>query len=273
MSISEDDLKKFMKDMHWENREARIYLNQIKRYDFYKDFGNSILRKQFTFNETLKYIKKNKVSFSRFGDGEFGLMLKNGFNLAFQPQSGQLMERLHDVLDNPVDSLLIGMPNLFDDERYFGVYSNYLPKMLHLLEKHKYFGNSHVSRPVYFELYKDEAVENWRNLWDDLSVTFVTGKNSRFEYRPELFNNIKSYDFYETLPVNAFSNYEQILNDLKENNSDLILMSLGPTATILAYDLAKAGKWAIDIGHITNSFDNKIKGTGAWPESMQVTRK
>lgn len=30
----------------------------------------------------------------------------------------------------------------------------------------------------------------------------------------------------------------------------LILIALGMTATVLAYDLSKAGFWAIDIGHI-----------------------
>ena len=30
----------------------------------------------------------------------------------------------------------------------------------------------------------------------------------------------------------------------------LILIALGPTATVLAYDLSKFGYWAIDIGHV-----------------------
>lgn len=272
MENKEDTFSKFMKDVHWEVRETRRYINQLKRYDFYKDYGNSILSKQYSFNETIKIIRDKKMSFSGFGDGEFGLIFKNGFNLKFQPQSGKLIDSMREVLDTPLDNLLIGMPHLFDDERYFSVYSNYLPKMLHMLEKHKHFGNSHVSRPVYFDLYQEEAVQSWRTLWDGMSVTFVTGKGSRFAYTPELFDNIKSYDFYETLAVDAFSEYDKILSDLKENKSDLILISLGPTATVLAYDLARMGKWAVDIGHITNSFDNKIKGTGDWPESMKIKK-
>ena len=31
---------------------------------------------------------------------------------------------------------------------------------------------------------------------------------------------------------------------------DLVLLALGATATILAYDLAKEGLWAVDAGHL-----------------------
>lgn len=49
---------------------------------------------------------------------------------------------------------------------------------------------------------------------------------------------------------NAFDYYEKILNAvLKVNKNNLILIALGPTASILAYDLSKLGYQAIDIGH------------------------
>jgi hypothetical protein len=48
-----------------------------------------------------------------------------------------------------------------------------------------------------------------------------------------------------------------VLNeDVKLSDKNiLILISLGPTATVLAYDLAKLGYWAIDIGHIDNEYE------------------
>ena len=271
--VFDEELNKWLKDVHWEVKTQRVYLNQMRRYDFYKDFNRYISSKQLSFIETLLFIREKKINYGRFGDGEFGIMLTNSFKLAFQPQSGRLIDKMTEVLKKPIDNFLVGMPHLFDDDRYFGVYSNYLPKMIDKLENHTVFGNSHVSRPVFFELYQEDAVKAWRQLWEGLSVTFVTGEGSRFSYTPELFDNLKSYILYETRPVDAFSDYDKILADLKDDKSDLILMSLGPTATILAYDLAKEGKWAFDIGHITNSFDNKIKGTGEWPEKLAVKSK
>ena len=41
----------------------------------------------------------------------------------------------------------------------------------------------------------------------------------------------------------------------RAKKSDLILISLGPTATVLAYDLAQCGYQAIDIGQLDNEYD------------------
>ena len=39
----------------------------------------------------------------------------------------------------------------------------------------------------------------------------------------------------------------------------LVLLSLGPCATVLAYDLSKKGYQALDIGHLPNSY---LEATG-----------
>ena len=39
------------------------------------------------------------------------------------------------------------------------------------------------------------------------------------------------------------------------NDNDLVLLALGPTATVLAYDLAKSGIQALDIGHIDIEYE------------------
>ena len=56
--------------------------------------------------------------------------------------------------------------------------------------------------------------------------------------------------------------YERILNAVKQNIADdtLVLISLGPTATVLAYDLAMEGVQAIDIGQLDNEYDWFLRG-------------
>lgn len=39
------------------------------------------------------------------------------------------------------------------------------------------------------------------------------------------------------------------------NKKALILLSYGMTATVLAYDLAKLGYWAIDLGHLDLEYE------------------
>ena len=41
---------------------------------------------------------------------------------------------------------------------------------------------------------------------------------------------------------------------------DLICISLGPAATVLAYDLAEGGYQAVDIGQVDNEYDWYIRG-------------
>ena len=49
---------------------------------------------------------------------------------------------------------------------------------------------------------------------------------------------------------------------LEVGKNKLILIALGPTATVLAYDLAKRGYWAVDIGHLDLEYEWFLKGEG-----------
>ena len=40
------------------------------------------------------------------------------------------------------------------------------------------------------------------------------------------------------------------------------MIALGPTATVLAYDLAEMGYWALDIGHLDLEYEWFLKGKG-----------
>lgn len=48
-----------------------------------------------------------------------------------------------------------------------------------------------------------------------------------------------------------------ILEEVLKNadREDLVLLALGPTATVLAYDLAKEGLWAIDSGNLDMEYE------------------
>ena len=56
------------------------------------------------------------------------------------------------------------------------------------------------------------------------------------------------------------------------NENSIVLLSLGLTATCLAYDLAKKNIWAIDIGHITNYYLEQI-GELENIEKLRVNQK
>lgn len=55
---------------------------------------------------------------------------------------------------------------------------------------------------------------------------------------------------------NSFVRYNEILNTaLHQDPNALYLIALGPTATVLAYDLAISGRQALDIGHIDLEYE------------------
>lgn len=61
---------------------------------------------------------------------------------------------------------------------------------------------------------------------------------------------------------NAWDKYDTILNTVlkKVTKDSLICISLGQCATVLAYDLAKVGYQALDIGHIDNEYEWYLRG-------------
>ena len=57
--------------------------------------------------------------------------------------------------------------------------------------------------------------------------------------------------------TNAFDHYDAIMKIVQKYspNEYLILLALGPTATVMAYNLAQKGYQAIDIGHIDIEYE------------------
>ena len=60
---------------------------------------------------------------------------------------------------------------------------------------------------------------------------------------------------------NAYDKYDQLLDAaVRHGKGKLILIALGMTATVLAYDLAQKGYRAIDIGHIDVEYEWLLQG-------------
>ena len=95
------------------------------------------------------------------------------------------------------------------------------------------------------------------SIWDDKNVIIVEGELSKLGVGNDIFDNVNSLKRILCTSRNAYEIYNKVLNeDVKLSDKNiLILISLGPTATVLAYDLAKLGYWAIDIGHIDNEYE------------------
>lgn len=219
--------------------------------------------------ETINKILNDRCSISRFGDGEFFLLTgKKGFD--FQKRNAELSKRLLEVLKSNESGLLIGIPKVFQNSdlkmrtaESKKWWKNYLIDNRELwykyLDKDKIYYNTNFTRNYIALKDKsrcDKYFNNVRQIWNDREVIIVEGEFSRLGVKNNLFDNAKSINRILAPNENAFDKYDLILKEiLKQNKEKLILIALGPTATVLAYDLYKNGYQAVDIGHLDIEYE------------------
>lgn len=109
----------------------------------------------------------------------------------------------------------------------------------------------------FYIIYNDKSqcaaqISLLKKIWDKREVVIIEGAQSRTGV-----GNVNSIQRIIGYSTNAFSHYDKMLEAVASNVTPdkLILLSYGPTATILAYDLAKLGYQAIDIGHLDIEYE------------------
>ncbi len=224
-----------------------------------------------------KIVNEGK-SLARFGDGEFSA-IAGRVRHRFQTQvDEELKQRLLEVLHSEEENLLIGIANNYGSlkayneqaRREIRCYMNPIVRKEHLqlLEEEKVYYDAYVTRP--YVMYADNQTnapakrfENLKRIWDKRDCIFVEGRYTGLGVGNDLFDTAASVKRIVGPAENAFSKYEQILDCcLKQPKDSLFLLALGPTATVLAYDLCRAGYQAVDIGHIDLEYEWFLKGEG-----------
>lgn len=205
-------------------------------------------------------------SLSRLGDGEF--MLMTGGEINFQSNNEKLKQRLIEVAASNDDCVLVGISNIFgcldeyrdDSVQGFRMWlGGVREKIYALLDFEKIYYDALISRPYF--IYKNPGdvgafFKKFMQIWDDKNIIFVEGAGSRLGVGNDLFSHAKSIGRILCPCENAFDKYDEIFAACKKQGKDkLFILALGPTASVLAYDLAKAGYRALDLGHIDIEYE------------------
>jgi len=255
-------LKNFKKNIYW----------RINKYSLSK-------------SKDLRYIIKSRIetmdrllegySISRYGDGELSLIYKkkkNGIN--YQEHNDEMRKRLAEILKSDIENHIVGIPgplikvdDLILGEAYFWSKYYYTNKknLDKYLSKTKVYYDQMISR--FYLPYTDKSdceiiVKKLKQLFKDRDVLIVEGENTRFGLGNELLLLARTVKRILCPPKNAYKIYNKILDRVKkEDKKQLILLALGPTATILAYDLAKEGYQAVDIGHMDIEYEWYLRKT------------
>lgn len=229
-----------------------------------------------TAQKTVEYVIKNKCSVSRYGEGEFNIMFWTS-KIAFQQQDEQLAEKMRNALRNTSDNLLICMPRTMVCDRGYNEkaktwwrdwsknkQARIVPEIVKRTGKNYIFGDALMTRP-YMDLNskrKSKRIfDSLKRIWNDRDILIVEGDQTRLGVGNDLFANAASIKRILAPAVNAFSCYDDIVESInKHHNGELILLALGPTATVLAADLASESCQAIDIGHIDIEYEWYLSG-------------
>ncbi len=221
--------------------------------------------------ETLQHIIDNRSSICRYGDGEFNIALKN--SIGFQHLTNDMAERMYQVLQSKEDNILIAIPDIFNDLSEYGDFArpwwneyrltnlNCLKK---LLNSERYYYNACCTR--FTSDYKvdqaDIVIPKYRKIWDKRDVYIVEGEQTRIGVGNDLLDNAGNIYRILAPTKNAYDVYDRLIDAVVKHAplGALVIIALGPTATIMAYDLAKLGYQALDLGHFDIQYEYHIRG-------------
>lgn len=223
-------------------------------------------------SETLDKLQKEKLSMIRFGDGELSLI--SGVDLGFQKWSRELAHKLRSILTTDKTGLLICIPGIFGPlEKFtstgfwFEIHHmfRYAKLWRSLISTDRIYGEAFITRPYLGYKDKNQASHIYRqikSLWQDKELLIIEGEKSRLGVGNDLFSGARSIKRILAPAENAFSKYEAIIAEVgKYPKNFLILVSLGPAAKVIAYDLFTLGYQVLDIGHLDMEYEMYLRGS------------
>ena len=245
-------------------------INFIKRRQIY-GVAKKHIKIMDTF-ESIDFIMQNRCCVARYGDGELRIAYDDN-DLPFQKSSDDLSRSLRTIIEEnkKPNKLLVCMPYPFistrgyksESKNFWIIYRNHY--MENLFDAYKesgvsFYGDTQLSRPYIDRKdgreWASKVFPKLKSLWDGEDLLIVEGMESRLGVGNNLFSNAKSIRRIICPSKEAFEKYDDIYNAiLKFAGNGLVLIALGPTATVLAADLSKKDIWAIDIGHVDIEYE------------------
>ncbi len=275
---------------YWEDEAVKTILNsrmerileEKRRGDIYRarldsapfEWGLKYVPQILSAKLCLEEIINHRYSLCRFGDGEFNIMLESG-KPWFQSYDKVLKKRLKEVLNNKNKRILIGIAQNFQhlddyteaaaDEIRLYMEGEKREAILGLLGRETIYYDAYVTRPYMIyrnKEYGKEIFQMFQKIWKNRHLLIVEGRYARFGVGNDLLQGAEIIRRILCPATNAWNRYDEILGEVLRNVTKdcVVCISLGPTATILAYDLALQGIQAIDIGQLDNEYEWFLRG-------------
>ncbi len=230
---------------------------------------------------TLEKLKNSPKSFTRFGDGEIQII--QGKDQPFQKYDPVLARKMTDILMKGREDLYVGL-----NYAYFESPMNYAERnkrfyRIHGTHFRRFFTNICDPKRQYLDAacfgayfrYGDEFdyeghYNRIKELFKDKDIVIISGEGVIEKLEYDIFELANSKQIIHGPRINAFSEYDIILNKVKENvnKKQLICLVLGMTATAMVADLTDMGYMAWDLGHIAKDYNSYMTSEEKTQENM-----
>lgn len=253
-------LRRYNKQFRFLLCENMDFLKETLKYALHNELPKLHIPTIKTAEETVDELLSRRVSIVRFGDGEIDTMM--GRPNVFQQPNPMLADRLKAILSSDRSDILIGIKRSYyyldthcDHEHMLTAYEHrgFLEAVI---RKGVTYYEACLSIPFVCHSEQDAYYQKLRQLWEKRNVVVVCGRYTFKYLRYNIFDNAVEVRYQYAPEREAFAEYDAILQQaLTIDKQSLVVVMLGTTATVLAYDLALKGYQALDLGHIAKSYD------------------
>lgn len=241
----------------------------------YKRIVNKYPVKVLNFEDSLNKIINERCSVSRYGDGEFRMMLLGDHGKTFEINSKRLAIELRKVISMNRSNLLVCLPNVYtgmSDMKFtakviwIGEVGRLLPEYYPYLNVNYNYGDAFITRPYHDYTFDNRVIKQRFNmvkkLWNQRPVLIVEGRLTRFGMGNDLLDNAGKVSRILCPEINAFERFDAIYSVVTEyidNTGEkdlLVMLALGPTATVMAAKISQElDVQAVDIGHLDIEYE------------------
>lgn len=178
---------------------------------------------------TIDRITTANLSVSRFGDGEFDMLL-NINHPKFQKSDRELTKKLFEVLHCKDDNVLVCIPDVFSNDsldrftakarrHWQRVLYNNRKRLYEILEFDRQYGDALFSRP-YVDLNDKGNVaayfKKMKAIWENRKIVIVEGRYTRFGVGNDLLDNVESVVRVLCPEKDAYNKYGEIFEECKK---------------------------------------------------------
>lgn len=195
--------------------------------------------------QTMLKVVKDRKNLARFGDGEIKMSEGEGYRR--QQGSSRLAEDLGEVLRSPHRDCLVGIPTMDPTGPKFANWDRHRARILKNLSPKVTYYSAFVTRPdsapwIETREYGELVTSIW---YDRRAVVVCERKGSMFR---AVRMAARSVIHVECPHSGAYDVIDELHDKVLGFKPDVVVLSVGPSATILANRFAKEGVWAVDLG-------------------------